>query len=228
MRINYWEKLEPEICYHIYNRCISDSLLFLNEENYRFFLKKWWKYLGKYLTTYAYCLIPNHFHFLVKCKTPSPEIRTFIETENTSKSNQFLAKEIPYNTFLESQFKRFFTSYVNAFNKQHDRRGTLLQSKFKRVAIQGEEHFRFMLLYLHHNSIHHNLGKEYEDWLHSSYHDYVENKEVKIARDIVLHLFSDENDKAGLNNFLKFHQKNKNGLGGYPNLIKMKKVAIDF
>jgi len=163
MRINYWAKLEPEICYHVYNKTVGDSKLFFKDENYHFFLKRWKEYLDEYLTIYAYCLIPNHFHFLIKCKSPNDKILQYIKQENTVKANKYLLGEIPYHVFLESQFKRFFTSYVLAVNKQQKRTGTLLQNRFKRIVVKDKEHFRFMLLYIHHNVIHHRLGNDFHD-----------------------------------------------------------------
>lgn len=68
MRKPYYAEFIEDGCYHIYNRCISGEKLFKSEENYRYFLQQWQKYLGDYMATYAYALIPNHFHFLAKCK----------------------------------------------------------------------------------------------------------------------------------------------------------------
>lgn len=54
--------------YHVYNRTNNKELLFKEHENYFFFLRKYKQYLSSYIDTYAYCLMPNHFHFLIKVK----------------------------------------------------------------------------------------------------------------------------------------------------------------
>ena len=68
MPFNYWQKFEEGKIYHIYNRSIEGSDLFVDEDDYYTFLTKYQKYFGNYFSTIAYCLIPNHFHILVKTR----------------------------------------------------------------------------------------------------------------------------------------------------------------
>ena len=63
--------LVPETFFHIFNRGNKGIKIFYQERNYSYFLKKYAKALSPYLDTYAYCLIPNHFHFLVRIKSES-------------------------------------------------------------------------------------------------------------------------------------------------------------
>jgi REP element-mobilizing transposase RayT len=60
--------LEAGRHYHIYNRGNNSERIFYKDENYRYFLKKFDYYLSNFLEVYAFCLMPNHFHFLVKVK----------------------------------------------------------------------------------------------------------------------------------------------------------------
>lgn len=60
--------------YHFYNRSNNEELLFKSEENYVYFLEKYRYYLGPLFSTLAYCLMPTHFHFLVKIKEMSPKM----------------------------------------------------------------------------------------------------------------------------------------------------------
>jgi putative transposase len=228
MKVNYHAELIPENCYHVYNKSVTGVRMFNTEENYAFFLKKYEKYMGDYVATYAYCLIPNHFHFLIKCKTITPEIKEKIARLNTKKGNAFLADEIDYDTFIVSQFQSFFSSYSISFNKQQERTGSLFKNKFKRILIKDQEHFRFMLLYIHHNGIHHNLVKEYADWKHSSYPIYLGDVESIITKNPVLKIFENEDGITLKEAFIKFHEDNKDGLGLYPNLKKWKDSAFDF
>ena len=54
--------------YHIYNRGNNKENIFFNENNYNYFLKKYDFYFLDYLDIYCYCLLPNHFHLLVRVK----------------------------------------------------------------------------------------------------------------------------------------------------------------
>jgi len=61
--------LEIDKFYHIFNRGINSKLTFLSNENYNYFLQKVKVYLVPYFDIYAYCLMPNHFHFLLKVRS---------------------------------------------------------------------------------------------------------------------------------------------------------------
>ena len=60
--------LESGHFYHIYNRGNHGNSIFFSQENYRYFLAKYDQYLSKYVDTLAYCLMNNHFHFLIRIK----------------------------------------------------------------------------------------------------------------------------------------------------------------
>ncbi len=61
--------LQPGVIYHIYNRGNNRETIFHTDGNYHYFLGKYAKYLTPVLDTYAYCLLPNHFHLAVRVKT---------------------------------------------------------------------------------------------------------------------------------------------------------------
>ena len=56
----------PEYYYHIFNRAIGDEKIFRTEENYKFFLQRFYDYILPIGAIYCYCLLPNHFHFLIR------------------------------------------------------------------------------------------------------------------------------------------------------------------
>ena len=60
--------LHPGQYYHIYNRGNNRENVFREERNYPYFLKLYAKYIEPIAETYAYCLLRNHFHFLVRIK----------------------------------------------------------------------------------------------------------------------------------------------------------------
>jgi hypothetical protein len=60
--------LVPRQTYHFYNHANGNDVLFRTDENYRYFLKQYVKHLCPVFDTFAYCLLPNHFHFLIRVK----------------------------------------------------------------------------------------------------------------------------------------------------------------
>ncbi|PSR14614.1 MAG: hypothetical protein DA408_00085 [Bacteroidetes bacterium] len=216
-RINYWQQLEENLTYHIYNHAVGRENLFATEANYTYFLERWKKHMP-YLDVYAYCLMPNHFHFLAKVKPLDEYLLEHIRTQQTQKAEAFLKSTIPYHSYLEDQFKRLFSGYTLAFNKQEEnRRGTLFQKRFKRVAISSDYRLLYMLAYIHHNPIHHRFYDNHTDWPHSSYQAFFQmGKHSNIRRQEVLSWFADDMDKA-LTLFTQYHQdfKTDRDMGGY-------------
>jgi putative transposase len=77
--------MEPGQSYHIYNHANGNENIFREEENYLFFLKHYAKYLRNVVDTYAYCLMPSHFHLLVGTKVERLLRRTFPKFQNFGK-----------------------------------------------------------------------------------------------------------------------------------------------
>lgn len=59
------EILEEDKIYHIYNKGINGETIFISEENKKYFLKLYLKYNQNIVDTFAYCLMDNHFHFVI-------------------------------------------------------------------------------------------------------------------------------------------------------------------
>ncbi len=205
-KIDYWEKFEPTIFYHVYNRGINGNNIFFEDKNHQYFLKKWKELLAPFFETYAYCLMPNHFHFLVYVKEISPEIKAIISGLNTSKSVEFLNNKTNYNDFLASQFKRLFSGYSLAINKQQGRTGSLFQKRFKRVSIKDEYRLWYLIAYIHHNPIHHKYRNNFSDWKYSSYNSILSAKPTLIERKKVLAIYS-EGDFNSNKEFLNYHNQ---------------------
>ena len=58
--------LKPGQVYHIYNRGIDRCSLFVETHNYDYFLELYTKHVASVVDTFAYCLLPNHFRFLLR------------------------------------------------------------------------------------------------------------------------------------------------------------------
>jgi len=184
--------------YHIYNRTNAKEKLFINEENYLFFLRQFKKYISPICEVYAYCLMPNHFHFAIKIK--NKEV-----IEKCYKSKYKSQDEIPINENLEEKFisqtfSNFFNSYTKSFNKMHGRRGSLFSPNFKQKSIEQDRYLQQLIIYIHLNSVKHNVDTNFIKFPYSSYNSIVSQKSTLIMRDEVIELFND------IENFKYIHQ----------------------
>jgi REP element-mobilizing transposase RayT len=165
--------------YHIYSKAVGNELLFTNDDNFKFFLKKYDEYCFEMFETLAYCLIPNHFHFLVRIKE--------------GRSNEEVVKK----------FSDFLNSYSKAFNKANERNGALFQRKFKRKIISSEAYLTRIILYIHLNPFKHKLVEDFRKWKYSSFNSYSKELPTKINKKVGLEWF------GGLQAFLKIHNEIK-------------------
>ena len=174
MRFNYWQNIDEDSVYHIYNKTVSNLVLFKDDDDYLFFLTKYFKYFTNYFDTFAYCLIPNHFHLLIRMKT-NEEFITAIKKENTKSSIKYINNEISINNFISDQFRRFFSSIAIRYNNKYQHEGSVFVNKMKKVKVSSDGSIQRLLCYIHHNPIHHGLVYDYDQWDYSSYNSYMNN-----------------------------------------------------
>ena len=72
--------LEYDQTYHIYDRGNNRQDIFLEDRNYRYFLQLYARYVEPVADTYAYCLLRNHFHLLVRIRTVEEQTLRVSET----------------------------------------------------------------------------------------------------------------------------------------------------
>jgi len=133
--------------YHIYNRGTGKAKIFFNEGNYQYLLHLVKKYYQKHgATVIAYCLMPNHYHFLLRQET-----------------------EAPLSKFLQV----LFNSYVQALNLQQARTGTLFEGRFKHKCVDHWEYLMILCRYIHLNPVNAKLVACPEDWAYSNYREWV-------------------------------------------------------
>jgi len=133
--------LEPESCYHVYNHAVGSENIFLTEKNYVSFLLSFKSYILPYADLLCYCLMPNHFHLIVRFKTLE-EISSVIKKLNDSKGFPHKRALTPeeITLYLSQQFSNYFNSYAKAFNNENYRRGTLFKRAFRRKPILSSEY----------------------------------------------------------------------------------------
>ncbi len=179
---------EKEHLYHIYNQGNNRQKIFFERENYLFFLRKVRNQVLPYVDILAYCLMPNHFHFMVKVKTKDDAIgsATQSRTPNTMKT------EIDFNKSIGIML----ASYTRAINNRYDRSGSLFRQKTKANCISCsnslspsfyqtelgaqlnacdflKQYPQVCFDYIHQNPVKAKLVSKIEDWEFSSARDYL-------------------------------------------------------
>ena len=197
---DYYPPLEPDKIFHIFNHAVSKDNLFENEGNYYYFLKRYTYYISSIADTFAYYLMPNHFHFAIRIK----DKKTLLNYFSNKKNKKLPTVLIGFKTLsglVSQQFSNLFNSYSQAFNKQQKRQGTLFRRPFRRLIIDSDDYFREIIRYIHYNPVHHRFVKDMRDWKFSSYESYLSTKPTLLKKNVVIDLFDD------IENFLAFHQK---------------------
>jgi len=107
---------EPNVIYHVFNQGNNRQQIFFNNENYLYFLKKTRTLVSPHVHFLSYCLMPNHFHWLIVTKEEACEWMPF-RTSSKALPRQRLCHQI--NILLRS--------YARAINKQENRSGSLFR-----------------------------------------------------------------------------------------------------
>src|ERR1035437_1197874 len=165
------EPLQPNISYHIFNHANGFENVFREDENFQYFLDKYKLYISPIAETYAYCLMPNHFHLVVRMR--KREVIEDLIRKNFSKVERNFGKAGERNfgkvgvpdeeieRYLSKQFANLFSSYTQSFNKMYKRMGSLFIKNFKRNPILDKEQFTNTIIYTHRNPIHHGFCRSY-------------------------------------------------------------------
>ena len=144
-------KLSTTGIYHTMLRGINKQLIFEDEEDYDCFLEilRECKELCNF-KIYAYCLMGNHVHLLIKAQ------------ENN----------------LETIFKRIAGRYVYYYNVKYQRVGHLFQDRFKSEPVEDDAYLLTVLRYIHQNPVKAKLCKKVEEYCYSSIGEYLCNSEI--------------------------------------------------
>ena len=165
--------------YHIYNRGVAKQPLFHDSQDYQHFLLTMAHYLesapthrfsdllprdrailllGEPLTPIveivAYCLMPNHFHLLVR-QLADGGITQFMQ--------------------------RSMNSYSRAYNTRYLRIGTIFQGRFSAIHVTTDEQLLHLVRYIHLNPVVSHICSRPEDYRWSSHQNYIKNETHRIC-----------------------------------------------
>ncbi|BFM44600.1 hypothetical protein CFS9_32410 [Flavobacterium sp. CFS9] len=184
------EPLEFGKYYHIYNRAINSENLFKENRNHAYFLVLYNKHIDPIAETFAWCLLKNHFHLLVR-------IKTFEEILHTHEDYEIKRIIAPHQSF-----GNLFNAYTKAINKGYNRHGALFQRPFKRKLIDHDIYLQSVVKYIHYNPVNHGFCHHPIEYPWSSYQTCISEKPTKVKREKVISFFQDieELKNSHLNN----------------------------
>lgn len=137
--------------YHVMIRGINYHTIFEEEEDFKRYLKTLKDYEEKLnYTIYAYCLMDNHVHLLIK--EGSEELGKIFQTTGAS--------------------------FVYWYNLKYGRRGYLFQGRYKSEAVESDKYFLSVIRYIHQNPSKAGIIKNIEDYEWSSYREYIGETEI--------------------------------------------------
>ncbi len=172
--------------YHIYNQGNNRQKIFFERDNYLFFLRKFQTYILPYADILAYCLMPNHFHLMVRVQR--------IIRRNATQSRVPSSRIQKNPDSINKSIGIMLASYTRAINKRHGFTGSLFRSKTKAICLSCPDYMSIanhpdylerqypqtVFDYIHQNPVKAGLVKTAVDWEFSSAHNYAQKKNSEL------------------------------------------------
>ena len=199
---------QPEGIYHVFNHAVGWDNLFITAGNYDYFIKKYVEKLNEVVDTLAYCLLPNHFHFVIRTKNED-QLLSFLERKKEKKPGlkipNGLSKEELTHYIVHRQFHNFLGGYAKAFNKQFFRKGSLVRQNTRRKIVMEADYLINVIRYTNINIVLHQYVENIDEWPYTSYHQLLDDNPTWLCRKEILQWF------GGRENFIRAHLDRING-----------------
>jgi len=154
----------PELHYHIYNRGNNRERIFFESDNYLFFLKKIKEYLVPVADVLVYCLMPTHYHIVVRVKQTSV-------ISNISEVSKLVS----------TAMMKLSVSYTKAINKRFQRAGVLFQGQFQAKPVLTSSYLLNLCRYIHGNPVKDGLVADISQWQYSNYLEWIGDRDGKLV-----------------------------------------------
>lgn len=134
-----YPELKKNIHYHIYNRSVSRQTIFKDDQDYRYFMYKISQYKKRYeIRVLRYCVLPNHFHLLLRQDEQAENISMFMNS-------------------LQRVYARFF-------NKKYKHSGHVFEGRFCHKEITTNRGLTKVKKYILNNPVKHGHVERYYKW----------------------------------------------------------------
>ena len=171
--------LEESYIYHVYNRGNNSDRIFFQPRNYEYFMVKMKKHIAPQCNLLAFCLMPNHFHFLVQATKRS--------------LTKVKSAHIEMNHFSKG-LKDLLGGYTKGINSQEHRTGSLFTKSTRIKKTQdwtlNLDYSTACFNYIHQNPLRAGLVTNLKEWVFSSYHEFLSRRQnglcnIKIAMALI-------------------------------------------
>lgn len=133
--------------YHFYNRGRSKLSIFHQPRDYLFLLQHLKAYTQDFgVTVISYCLLPNHYHFLLR-------------------QDNFIGANVV--------IQRLFNRYSKTYNKKYKHSGTIFEGNYQVKMAITDRYQNHLCRYIHANPVVHGFVKDPLDWPYSNYHEWL-------------------------------------------------------
>jgi len=191
-------QLIPGEIYHIYNRSAGKKTIFHSDGDYNRFILKMVEYKQKFpVDILAYCLMPNHFHLLIRVPVliqtprgfPKPPGSSMEKTQGCPagplgvcvSKDAWVSKEDTATRFLHRLFTSYAKYYCHKYSDNHS--GRLFESPYKSKHVGDDAYYLQLCGYIHDNPVRKKLVQKPEEWAFSSYLALIGEREDGISCD---------------------------------------------
>lgn len=153
-------KLLADQIYHVYNQGNNKEVIFKDHEDYICFLRRVRERVLPNSDILSYCLMPNHYHFLIY---------------TNQKSIEPVQLGLLESQVLKNSFRLLNSRYSTEYNNRYSRTGSLFRQKTKfKIMENQKDNYPFICFnYIHQNPLKAGLVNKMEDWKYSSFQDYL-------------------------------------------------------
>lgn len=179
-------KLTDGKVFHIYNRGNQQQKIFFSEDNYLFFMRKMQSGLLPFCDLLAYCLMPNHFHWLLRIKS----VNEFSETEERMNAEKF-----------SKAAGILLRSYTRAIQRQQIFTGSLFQQNTQSKILSDRDDVLTCFNYIHDNPVKAGLAAKASEWKFSSAAGYKNTFHTLPCNAPMLYELADINEKYDVDSY---------------------------
>ncbi|HRS53544.1 MAG TPA: hypothetical protein P5250_02415 [Bacteroidales bacterium] len=173
----------PDKYFHIYHKVENGRNLFPTEEYKNIFFNALNKIINPYAKIIGYCLLPDHYHLLIKVKSQLYQKNGFPNI----------------GQLLTYYLRRFIRNYNQFVNTQEKKKGKLLSALPYITPIKDNEQMKEILVGIHLNPVYHNITEDPGIYQWSSFQPFLKQNNDNLPCEEVLNYY------GGKQKFIDYH-----------------------